>query len=189
MSRKERRQERREERDADPNLRVEEDKPPDPIAPDLLPAEDMIGRVDEFSARIARESTWDGRGRPWNPDDEAPVEGKDLGKHVHRTRETGRGSTVTLEADVDHGMGVGDEVWLHVPMAGRRGWTWSVEGDERCVDVEERAEIIEGTDHMPPPDGTLFVVRAEGRGRAAVRFEPIDDDAGVPPRRLRLTVG
>jgi hypothetical protein len=73
-------------------------------------------------------------------------------------------------------------------VAGWHGWTWEVEGDERVVDVDERAEIIEGTTHLPPPDGTLFVVRAEARGRAAVRFEAVDDDAGVPPRRLRITV-
>jgi hypothetical protein len=171
----------KEEEEADRRLRVEEDQPPDPIAPDPHPAQELIGKLDEFAERAAREYLWDSRGAPLD-------EGLGLDRHVHRTPESGRGATVTLDADAEQTMGAGDEVWVHVPVAGRHGWTWEVEGDERVVDVDERAEIIEGTTHLPPPDGTLFVVRAEARGRAAVRFEAVDDDAGVPPRRLRITV-
>jgi hypothetical protein len=171
----------REDEEADPRLRVEEDKPPDPLAPDPHATEGVVGKLDEFSERAARAYLWDSRDSP-------PDEGLGLDRHVHRAPESGRGATVTLDADADHAMGVGDEVWLHVPMAGKHGWTYDVEGDERVVDVDERAEIVEGTTHLPPPDGTLFVVRAEARGQVAVRFEPVDDDAGVPPRRLRITV-
>jgi hypothetical protein len=171
----------KEDEEADRRLRVEEDKPPDPLAPDDHPTKGVLGKLDELSERAAREYLWDSRGAP-------PDEGLDLDPHVHRTPESGRGSAVTLNADADHEMRLGDEAWVTVPVAGRHGGTWDIEGDERLVDVEQRAEILEGTAHRPPPDGTLFVVRAERRGRVTVRFEPIDDEVDVPPRRLRITV-
>jgi hypothetical protein len=171
----------KEDEEADRRLRVEEDKPPDPLAPDPHPTQGIVGKLDEFTERAAREYLWDSRGAP-------PDEGLDLDPHVHRTPESGRGATITLDADAEHEMSIGDEVWVQVPRAGRRGWTWEIEGKESVVDVDERAEIIDGTTHLPPPDGTLFVVRAEGPGQVAVRFEPIDDDDDVAQRRLRITV-
>jgi hypothetical protein len=167
--------------DADRRLRVEEDDLPDPEKPDLHPTYGIGGKLDEIAERAAREYTWDSRGAP-------PDEGLGVAHHVHRTPESGRGATVVLDADVEQAIAVGDELWVHVPVAGRHGWTYDVEGDEAVVDVDARGEIIEGTSHLPPPDGTEFVVRAEKRGRAAVRFEPLDGDARVPPRRLRVTV-
>jgi hypothetical protein len=164
------------DKDADRRLRIEEDDLPDPEQPDLQATDGLVGNLDDIAARAARGYTWDSRGRPLD-------EGLGVDRHVARARESGRGETVVLDADEERSLGVGDELWVHVPAAGRRGWTYDVEGDERIADVEERAEIIEGTTHIPPPDGTQFVVRAERRGRAAVRFEPIEDDVRVPPRR------
>ena len=121
---------------------------------------------------------------------ERPHEGivDDLDRRTRQTPEPGRATRVTLDADTEVEIAPGDEVWVHVPEAGRRGWTSGVEGDESVLDVEERAEILSGGAHQPPPGGTRFVVRAEGKGRAAVRFEPIDDGTRTPPRRLRVTV-
>ena len=103
--------------------------------------------------------------------------------------ETGRGVTLTLDGDLAHRLGAGDELWLHVPPAGQRGWTYDIEGMHGVVGIDERAEILEGTTHLPAPDGTGFVIRAERPGQVAVRFEPVDGDAGVAPRRLDLIVG
>ncbi|HXA30381.1 MAG TPA: hypothetical protein VN193_16730 [Candidatus Angelobacter sp.] len=167
--------------DADRRLRIEEDDLPDPEKPDPLPTLGIGGRVDEMAERAAREYTWDSRGAP-------PDEGLGVSHHVDRAPESGRGETVVLDADAERTVSVGDELWVHVPVAGRHGWTYDVEGDEAVVDVEERAELLQGTRHLPPPDGTEFVVRTEKAGRAAVRFEPVDGDARLPPRRLRLTV-
>ena len=167
--------------DADRRLRIEEDDLPDPEKPDPLPAEGIGGRLDELAERAARSYTWDSRGAP-------PDEGLGVSRHIDRAPESGRGDTVVLDADVERALAIGDELWVHVPVAGRHGWTYEVEGDEAAVGVAERAEILEGTTHLPAPDGTEFVVRGEGRGRTAVRFEPVDGDARVPPRRLRLTV-
>jgi hypothetical protein len=167
--------------DRDPRVRIEEDDLPDPEKPDLHPTHGVGSRLDEIAEQSARRYTSDSRGLP-------PDEGGGMTHHVHHTPETGRGATVTLDADVEHRMAPGDEVWVHVPVAGRHGWTYDVEGDEDIVDVEERAEILHGTTHVPPPDGTSFVLRAERRGRLAVRFEPIDEELRVPPRRLRVTV-
>jgi hypothetical protein len=169
------------DRDADRRVRIEEDDLPDPEKPDLQPTQGVVGKLDEVAERAARRYTADLDRTPAD-------EGLGVTHHVHRTPESGRGSTVTLDADVEHTMGLGDEVWVHVPVAGRRGWTYEVEGEESVVDVDERAEIVEGTTHEPAPDGTQFVVRAEQRGRVAVRFEPVDGDVRVPPRRLRITV-
>lgn len=160
---------------------TEPDQLPDPARPDPTPTYGVGSKLDDVAERAARPFTAD-------RDQELGREGGGLERDIHGTPETGRGATVTLDADVEREVAPGDEVWVHVPQAGRRGWTYDVEGDEKVVDVEERAEIVRGTTHEPPPAGTDFVVRAEGRGRVAVRFEPIDDAAGLPPRRLRLTV-
>jgi len=172
--------------DADRRVRIEEEDLGDPQGPDLRPTYGLGGKLDDVAARQAERYTADPRQEP-EPDDAA----RSMTRHVHRVRETGRGVAVTLDdagAVVEQTVGPGDELWVHVPAAGRRGWTYDVEGDESVGDVEERAEILEGTTHLPPPDATAFIVRAERRGTMTVRFEPIDDDAQVPARRLRVTV-
>lgn len=169
------------DQDLDPRVRIEENQIPDPERPDRTPTYGVGSKLDDVAEREARRWTSDRQS-------EFGREGEGLGHHVHGTPETGRGATVTLDADVEQEIGPGDEIWVHVPVAGRRGWTYDIEGDESVLDVDERAEILHGTTHEPPPDGTSFIVRAERRGRVAVRFEPIDDAAGVPPRRLRVTV-
>ncbi len=168
------------DQDLDPRVRVEEDQVPDPERPDRTPTYGVGSKLDDVAERAARAFTGEPR--------TAGEEGEGLERRGHPSPETGRGVTVTLDADVEQEVGVGDEVWVHVPPAGRRGWTYDVEGDESVVDVEERAEILHGTTHEPPPAGTSFVVRAERAGRVGVRFETVDAAAGVPPRRLRLTV-
>jgi hypothetical protein len=162
-------------------LRPEEDQPEDPERPHDHPLRGIVGKLDEVAEHLTR---------PYLRDIEAlrPDEGRGLSPRFPLAPETGRGTTLTLDADGEQEMAVGDEVWVHVPVAGRHGWTYDVEGDERVVEVDERAEIIEAGAHLPPPDGTEFVVRAERRGGVVVRFEPIDDEAGVPPRRLRVQV-
>ncbi len=168
------------DQDLDPRVRIEEDEVPDPERPDRTPTYGVGSKLDDVAQRAARAFT----GGPSS----AGGEGEGLERRRHPSPETGRGVTVTLDADVEQEVGVGDEVWVQVPSAGRRGWTYDVEGDEAVVDVEERAEILHGTTHEPAPAGTGFVVRAERAGRAAVRFESVDGTGGVPPRRLRLTV-
>ena len=169
------------DQDLDRRARVEEDQVADPERPDVTPTYGVGSKLDSVAERAAR---------PWTADRQSEFgrEGEGLEQRVHPSPETGRGSTVTLDADVERELGVGDEVWVQVPVAGRRGWTYDVEGDESVVDVEERAEILQGTTHEQPPDGTSFVVRAERPGRVAVRFEAVDPEVSVPPRRLRLTV-
>lgn len=167
--------------DLDRRARIEEGQIPDPERPDLKPTHGLGSKLDDLAERGARAYTADRTS-------EFGQEGEGLEHHVHRTAETGRGSTVTLDADVEAQVAPGDEIWVQVPPAGRHGWTWDVEGDESVLDVEGRAEILHGTTHEPPPDGTGFVVRAERRGRVAVRFEPMDAGVSVPPRRLRVTV-
>ena len=169
------------DQDLDPRVRVEKDQIPDPERPDSTPTEGVGSKLDSVAERAARHFTTDQRS-------EFGREGEGLEPQASGTPETGRGTRVTLDADVEEEVAPGDEIWVHVPVAGRRGWTYDVEGEEAVLDVEERAEIVRGTAHEPPPDGTSFVVRAEQPGRVAVRFEPIDEGAGVPPRRLRVTV-
>jgi hypothetical protein len=160
------------DQDRDPRLRVEEDRVPDPERPDRGPTYGVGSKLDDVAEHAAQRWTADRQS-------EFGREGEGLEQHVHGTAETGRGTTVTLDADVEREIAPGDELWVQVPPAGRRGWTY---------DVEERAEILQGTTHQPPPDGTSFIIRAERRGRVAVRFEPVEGAASVPPRRLRVTV-
>jgi hypothetical protein len=166
--------------DLDPRVGVEQDRIRDPERPDSTPTHGVGSKLDAVAERAAGHFTTDRQS-------EFGREGEGLERHASATPETGRGTTVTLDADVEKEVAPGDEIWVHVPPAGRRGWTYDLEGDESVLDVEERAEILRGTTHEEAPDGTGFVVRAERPGRVAVRFEPVDD-AGMPPRRLRVTV-
>lgn len=169
------------DQDLDRRVRIEEGQVSDPEGPDRTPTYGVGSKLDSAAERAARGYSGDRAG-------EFGREGEGLDRHPAHTAETGRGATVTLDADVEREIAPGDEIWVHVPPSGRRGWTYDVEGDEAVLDVAERAEIVRGTTHEAPPDGTSFVVRAERRGRVAVRFEPIEDGGAVPPRRLRVTV-
>jgi hypothetical protein len=145
----------------------------------------MVGKLDRAVDRIAETMTADSR-----PGD--PIEGRGTAPEAPATPESGEGSTVRLDRDEERRMHVGEEVAVRLPEQERSaGWTYEVEGDARVLDISERARMItlEGRSTRPPgaSGGSQFLLRAERRGRATVRFESLGQDA-TGPLHLKVDV-
>jgi hypothetical protein len=162
----------------------------DPLEEGVDAAEEglLTGKVDAIAERAARFYTADSQPHVH--------EGWDIerGHHVG-ARETGASITLTLDADAESRLGLGEEVVVLLPDDSPEGWTYDVDGDERAVEIEERAEIVLNTDehrHLPASGGRWqFVVRALRRGRVTVRFERLGGDSAGDsgPIHLRLDIG
>lgn len=147
----------------------------------------LTGKVDHIAQRLAGALTADSRPHRHEGLDIAPPP-------PHPTHETGTGSTVDLAADAERRLRPGEELVARLPDTAPTGWTYSVDGDERALDISERAELVahSGEHRHTPAVGASwqFVVHALRRGRATVRFEPLDarGDGGGGPIRLRIEV-
>ena len=147
----------------------------DEIADETL----LVGRVDRVAERAAERFTADA---------EAPGQGAGVDPDVAVTPETGEGGSLTLTADGERELRRGDEVDVLLPAGGGEGWSYEIEGDFRAIDVYQRAEMVTmaGSRHAAPVGSSLqFIIRAERKGKATVRFEPMD---GGDPLRLRIKV-
>ena len=139
----------------------------------------LVGRVDRVAERAAEHFTGGS---------EAPGQGAGVDPDVAVTPETGAGGSLTLTADEERQLHRGEELDVFLPAGGGEGWSYEIEGDFRAIDVYERAEMvtIAGSRHAAPVGGSLqFIVRAERKGKATVRFEPA---GGGDPLRLRIKV-
>jgi len=147
----------------------------------------LTGKADAVAERAARIYT---------ADSQAHVhEGWGVTRTHHVTApETGSGITVELDGDAECRIGPGEEAVVLLPDDAPEGWTYAVEGEERAVDVEERAEIVVHSGehrHLPAAGGRWqFVVIAQRRGTVTVRFERLGGDAAVDsgPMRLRIHI-
>jgi hypothetical protein len=148
----------------------------------------LTGKADAVAERAARIYTADSQAHTH--------EGWGVTRAHHiATPEKGSGITVELDGESECRVDPGEEVVVLLPDDAPEGWTFAVEGDERAVDVEERAEIVmPGGEHrhLPAAGGRWqFVVHAQHRGSVTVRFERLGGvaagDSG--PMRLRIHIG
>jgi hypothetical protein len=147
----------------------------------------LIGRLDAAAEHAAQAYTGDSRPHVhegWATDRQAPI----------GARETGEGVTLELDADAERELHPGDEVVVLLPDDTAQGWTYDIDGDERAVDVEERAEIVVTagrTRHLPASGGRWqVVVHALRTGSVTVRFERVGEPGvAQDPIRLRLRIG
>jgi hypothetical protein len=107
---------------------------------------------------------------------------------------TGVGTTLTLVADSEQRMRPGEELAVRLPMVGEgEGWSYEVEGDDRALEIHERAEVVAlSGEHTPAPGAagtSQFLLRALRKGKAKVRFEHDDPAAGRQRLQLRIKVG
>jgi hypothetical protein len=162
----------------------------DPIEEGVAEEEEglLIGKVDAIAERAARMYTADSQPRVH--------EGWGVARaHQAAVPETGVGVTLELDGDAERGLRPGEEVVVRLPDDTPEGWIYNVDGDERAIDIEERAEIVvhAGEHRHLPASGRRwqFVVHAQRKGRVTVRFERLGGDpAGDSgPIRLRLRIG
>jgi hypothetical protein len=159
----------------------------DPIEEGVAEEEEglLIGRVDAAAEHAARAYTDDSRPRVH--------EGWGIDRQPHAgARESGRGVTLELDADAERSLQPGEEVVVLLPDDAPLGWTYGVDGDERAIDVEERAEIVVHAGehrHQPASGGRWqFVVHALHKGRVTVRFERLGGDAETHRPAIRLSL-
>lgn len=105
--------------------------------------------------------------------------------------ETGEGDTLDLTADTERQLHPGDELAIRLPSGEDMRWTYEIDGDHRAIDLFERAAVVSGghTTAAPGASGAVqFLLRAERKGKATVRFERLDRTAGDRPLRLKIKV-
>jgi hypothetical protein len=144
----------------------------------------LIGRMDRIAEHEARRATGDSR-------EHGGGEALDIDTQIPAVPETGEGDTIELTADTERQLRPGEELAIRLPVSAGEGWTYEIDGDFRALDVYERAEVVSGGRHLAAPGasgGVQFLVRAERKGKATVRFERLDRTADDRPMRLKIKV-